>query len=247
MSFSYFTTTGDFNNKDILAYQLKNMDCDGTVELEDRLKIYLRKKKYYKKHGLKPCVTPEEEFQVTKKDIALIKAYIEIRRNIRTKKYDEPQIYFPSSMMKEDRRAPKIKREKYQLPPNMGMFVPDDDTTYYEGPITKTGILDKRDFPPRDVSLPTGYNIDNTRFDPRTDPIMCANQCSSRLPRANFDPCNGCKQPTADYRVIPKNCGIKKYNKNNSQYNVLPNQIKETEKLDQRNRYIITYITNKNT
>jgi len=247
MSFSYFSPNGDFNNKNELVYKLKNMNCDGTVALEDRLRRYLQRKKYYKIHKMKPCVSPEEEYQITNKDIMLIKAYMKNKRKMKTKKYDIPKLYFPSKHFKEDPRVPKIKKQKYENPPNMGMFAPNEDTVYYEGPITEMGILDKRDFPERESG--TGYNIDNTRFDPRTDPVMCQNQFYSRIPRDK-----------GKIELIPKNIGIKKFNKEMSQYNMMPGPLDQPGSLlnmprpvstssdkskdpDPRNRLIISNLT----
>ena len=70
--------------------------------------------------------------------------------------------------LRKDDRVQKLKRlNKNKKPINMGMFYPDKDNKFYEGPKRNIDeILDARDLENKKI---TGFSLNDTRFDPRTD------------------------------------------------------------------------------
>lgn len=175
-----FSNQVSYPSKSELVDALKNVRCSGGIMLEPRLQEYLKKKKYYKENNIKPCFSLESEFQITNVDRRVLRAFLMGARDM----YDPKNIAFsefiddskqtkrkfPSNGYRDDPRVQKIKKPCTDRPINRGMFVPDGPGEYfYEDPITPVDdILDARDL----KSKITGFNIDDTRFDPRTDPYM---------------------------------------------------------------------------
>ena len=160
------------SNKAGMVDRLYNLNCDGDIMLEPRLVEYLRKKKYYKKHNIKPSVKPEQEFLITKPDLLKIKQflsgdrtmYLPENNDLNKEICQKPQ--FPCKDFMDDKRVPKLKKgSKHTQVPNMGMFVPDQHEGYYEASSVSQNtneILDARDF--------TGStSFSDVKFDPRND------------------------------------------------------------------------------
>lgn len=203
----------------------KNMLLSGDVMLEPRLQEYLKKKYFYRKNDVDPCIAPELEYQITPFDKKIIKSFLSGKKDVHNPKHfdryttrqeqeekNEKQ-YFPSREFRNDKRVPKIEKQdpNAQLPINRGMFVPDNNGRYYEDkPSNKNMMISPRDFPPYQYDG-TGYDITETKFNPRID--------------SKIDP------GPAKFREI--------YQKNNSQYRIDPNPNKTTDP-DPRNKYIIS-------
>ena len=51
----------------------KNMLLSGDVMLEPRLQEYLKKKTFYRKNNVDPCIAPELEYQITPFDKKILK------------------------------------------------------------------------------------------------------------------------------------------------------------------------------
>ncbi len=244
MSFSHYSTCGDYKDKDELVYKLKNMRCDGTVMLEPRLQEYLKKKRYYRKHKFNPCIKPEEEFHITNTDRRIVRAYLRSKKSCPTGskvrgclgcKPNKKKLYFPSKSFRDnDQRVTKPHNQVYDKPKNMGMFVPEDGITYFEGPVKEMGIMDARDFdkkPQKEFTDFDNFNINNTRFDPRTDPRMYPGQ----HPKYS--------KYKSQYRIDP---GYDDYLIKNNISNASEIDTKLTKHTaDPRNNYIITDLSNK--
>lgn len=205
----------------------KNMLLSGEVMLEPRLQEYLKKKTFYRKNNIAPCISPELEYQITPFDKKIIKAYLSGKKDIHNPKYydkfetkqEAEKQYFPSREFRNDKRVPKVeKQDPYsQKPVNRGMFVPDNNDRYYEDkPSNKNMMISPRDFPPYQYDG-TGYNITESKFNPRID--------------SQIDP------GPAKYHEI--------HQKNNSQYRINPNPYSKTTDPDPRNKYIISDLLSK--
>ena len=168
---------------------LKHAKCDGDIMLEPRLIEYLNKKEYYKNHPkIQSCINPEREFSITKHDLYKIKNMLRGKRDIYdyknselNKNYIKPKQYFPSNEFRDDKRVQKISPEIPKKIMNRGMFVPDEGTSYYEGPTRDVDlIMDSRDFMSSTESKinTSSFNMNESRFDPRVD---------DRIPRGNLD------------------------------------------------------------
>ncbi len=227
----YIDTDFSFSNRvypskiDIVD-KLKNMRCDGGMMLEPRLQEYLKKKAFYKKNNIKPCIKPEEEYQITSRDKRALRAFLKGRTNIynpQLAKIDEDgqcrpgKTFFPSKGFRDDPRVPKLKKKNKNVKPiNRGMFVPDNEfESYYEDPIREdvNPMMDSRDFSNKDIS---GFSLNDSRFDPRTDPYI---------------------EP-----------GPEKFSKYNSQYRINPGDPPYNPKQDPdpRNNYIISDLGQRN-
>lgn len=224
------------NSKADIVNSLKNARCNGGIMLEPRLQEYLKKKKYYKENGIKPVISLEEEFQITNPDRRILRAFVKGSRDIyQNKKYGienqnkkSKKQYFPSKEFRNDKRVPKLKQPNMEKPPNMGMFAPDNinDVFYelgsYENPIEENYIMDSRDFPENI----TGYNIDDTRFDPRTDPYMDVSVKGEK----KYD------KHTSQYRIDPK----KTYSKQTKPH------FSEKSDMDIKNKVVIPNVSSNN-
>lgn len=191
----------------------KNMLLDGTVMLEPRLQEYLKKKTFYRKNNVNPCISPEVEYQITPFDKKILKSFLSGKQDVHDPRfYDkfiskqiEEKPFFPSREFRDDKRVPIIKKQdpNANLPANKGMFVPDNNGRYYDDtPKNKSMMLSPRDFPSYDG---VGYNITESKFNPRIDP--------------KIDP------GPAKFNEI--------YQKNDSQYRI-------PQDSDPRNKYIIS-------
>lgn len=161
------------NTKKDIVYQLMNLGCDGEMSLEPRLQEYIKKKKRYTDDNIKPCVPLEREFMITKDDISHIKTFMKGGKKIRNKKdwkkrnLCHPKPTFPSSYFDNDSRVPKPhKPEKHAQVTNRGMFYPGPKGQFYdENEDSSYMPIDSRDFKDN-----TGFELNDTRFDPRVDP-----------------------------------------------------------------------------
>src|SRR5438309_11870462 len=84
---NYFDSNFNFNNivypsKAELVDKLMNVNCKGDIMLEPRLQEYLKKKKFYKENDIEPCVTPEQEYQITDFDRKVLKAFLKGRKDL---------------------------------------------------------------------------------------------------------------------------------------------------------------------
>lgn len=139
-------------------------EYDGSIMLEPRLQKYLKTKIYQSKNNITPCIKPEETYQISSLDKDIIKIFLKNRKSApsRPKKKFFPSVEFRNM---EDSRVPENKKYQMYKPVNYGMFAPDEDNDYYEGEINKNVEMP-------DMREMTGFDIDNSRFDPRTDPRM---------------------------------------------------------------------------
>jgi len=106
-------------NSDKEYNKVENMLCDGNIMIEPRIQEYIKKKKFYKQNNLHTSVNIENEFQITKKDKAIIKKILNGKTNIYNNKKNDNEIkrknrYFPSSKngIRDDHRVPKLKNTK---------------------------------------------------------------------------------------------------------------------------------------
>lgn len=163
MNHNYSSFHLDFPSKAEVVDRIKHQRNDGSIMLEPRLQAYLKRKLYLKKHNINPCIAPEEEYQVTDMDKNVLKIFLKNRKKTPQK---PDKKFFPSIKFRYgDERVPINKKPVDTKPLNRGMFVPDDDNDYYEGPIN-------RDMPMPDMREVTGYSINDTKFRPRSDPEM---------------------------------------------------------------------------
>jgi hypothetical protein len=227
MSSNLFESSTNNNNIDRptkmeLVDKLKYMTLDGDVILEPRLQEYLKKKMYYKTHDVQPCISPEQEFQITSMDKKVLRDFLRGDKKIynpeRLEKYaprQQKKRYFPSSSFKEDSRVPDIEKcmpKQTSTPINRGMFVPEKNERYYEIPShTENKMLDSRDFPPF-VYDGRGFDPNDNKFNPRIDPHI--------------------------------DTGIEKYDKYQSQYRIPPTPMSNPDP-DPRNKYIISDLSKK--
>jgi hypothetical protein len=193
------------------------MRCDGGIMLEPRLQEYIKKKKYYKDNGIEPCVSLEKEYQITNRDKKFLKSFIRGRRDMYKRESrklksergcDRSKPSFPSKKFRDnDPRVPELKNNKPEQPINRGMFYPDKSSDmYYEDPIQEVDpVMDARDF--RDISnqdgndftdVGKGFDLDDSRFDPRTDPRM-------------FPGLENHDKYKSQYRTSPKNNPLDKF------------------------------------
>ena len=148
------------------------------IELEPRLKSYLKKRTYYKKNNIS-CSNLDKEYWITDEDKKTMSGYLKQKKNIVSGLEQDidskrcPNSVFPSTALGlfEDSRIPKIKN-KVALEPviNRGMFA--GGNMYEEKPDKKVDILmDVRDVNDKANKM-KGSNLNNSRFDPRIDPVM---------------------------------------------------------------------------
>jgi hypothetical protein len=77
-------------NKD----KLKDPLCDGGIMLEPRLQEYLKKRAFFKKNKIESSVPLEDEFMITEKDLNVIKAFMNGKKNI----YNVPEDTFENKI-----------------------------------------------------------------------------------------------------------------------------------------------------
>ncbi|MBA42396.1 MAG: hypothetical protein CMF62_00115 [Magnetococcales bacterium] len=179
MSFDNTYIPDEPSEKNDLVTKLKNIRCDGGISLEPRLQEYMKKKKYYKDNNIKPCVSLEREFQITKEDVKRMKRFLNDKKdfylpenNKLSHSIKHKKQTFPSSQFPEDSRVLKPKKpEKRNIPTNRGMFAPDHhDKSFYEDPLKQDNYLLNGD----EMIKSNGFSLNETRFDPRTDPNIYA-------------------------------------------------------------------------
>src|SRR5437868_7144558 len=99
-----------------LLKKLDNAMCLGNIMLEPRLQEYVKKKDFYGKNNIEPCVPLEQEFGITKDDMQKIKCFLKgdkdlysPEKNILNKEIPQEKQYFPSMDFAPDKRLEKIK------------------------------------------------------------------------------------------------------------------------------------------
>jgi hypothetical protein len=140
------------SNKSVID-KLGDLQCND-IMLEPRLLEFLRKKEYYKKNNINSAISPEKEYMITNNDIKKIKMFIRGQKDIYNNKHHElntntfNKTKFPSARFKKDKRVKNIKKpNKNTGIKNMGMFVPDEGRSFYEGKVDyNNGMMDSRDF-----------------------------------------------------------------------------------------------------
>ena len=97
--------------------------CKGNIMLEPRLQEYLKKREYYQKHNIAPCIAPEEEFSITFEDKKRINAFLGGDNDIYNRKTqrrfedmyskdnDPDNFFFPSRELKNDPRFDRLKKK----------------------------------------------------------------------------------------------------------------------------------------
>jgi len=181
----------NYPNKIKVVDALKNARCWGGIMLEPRLQEFIKKKRFYRKNNIKPCIKPEAEFQITRADKLRIKAFLKGRKDIYTPKFNKKvelkftkkpsKQYFPSKAYRNsDNRVPILaSQDKNKNVPNMGMFALEQGESYYHGQINKDNpLMDTRDMNVNNIKKNQfmwdngGFKLNDSRFDPRTDPRM---------------------------------------------------------------------------
>jgi hypothetical protein len=186
---------------------LRNSRTDGTMMMEPRLQEYLKKKKMYKLNNIAPCINLEQEFQITSRDRKSIRSFLKGRTDLyhdqpsslekKNRRSNDKKKLFPSSLngLREDSRV-KVFNNDNEMPPNMGMFYPNEEEAFYEinqNPNPVNPLMDVRDFGQshgpkypiggveqynkplesthknKNLKNVTGYPLDEQRFDPRSD------------------------------------------------------------------------------
>ena len=54
---------------------IKYSRVDGGIMLEPRLQEYIKKKKYITDNNMKPCITPEKEYNITGRDLKALRSF----------------------------------------------------------------------------------------------------------------------------------------------------------------------------
>ena len=76
---------------------------------DPRLKEYIKKKKRYKDNNIKPCISLEKEYMITKDDISKIKAFFKGNQKLRCSDNQDNSCsekpYFPSSTFDHDKNS----------------------------------------------------------------------------------------------------------------------------------------------
>lgn len=102
---------------------LQNIDCKHGTSLDPRLQEYLKKKAYYKDYNITPVISPDIEFNITDHDIMIIRRFIDGDKKINDSKN---HILNSKTFKTVKSKFPKAqKKPVYEMPKNMGMFVPD--------------------------------------------------------------------------------------------------------------------------
>jgi hypothetical protein len=171
-----FSNQVQYSSKADLVDMIKYSRVEGGIMLEPRLQEYIKKRKHYTDTRTKPCISPEKEYSITERDIKALRSFFkgsnqnysmfDVDNN--TSKKSIPS--FPSSKFKDDPRVLKPKRSsRDDKLVNLGMFVPDEDQTYYEGSAQKVdNVMDGRDL--ADFNMPVGgFEPNDSRFNPRID------------------------------------------------------------------------------
>jgi len=223
-------------SKPEIVDKLKHQRIDGSIMLEPRLQAYLKRKLYLKKNKIKPCITPEEQYQISHLDKSVLRIFLQNRDK---KPYKPEKQLFPSAEFRNnDPRVPINKKADMKIPLNRGMFAPDDNNDYYEGPIDNNiKMPDMRDI--------TGYNISNTKYDPRSDPKMNYPWVSGI---AKYD------KMMSQYRIGEDNIDYTKFNiiddknyKKFGSYSALPNPtFSEKSDMDTNNKIVIPKVKTNN-
>jgi hypothetical protein len=233
-----------YPSKEDIVNKLKNMRCDGNIMLEPRLQEYIKKKKYYKENNIDPCISLEDQYQITNRDKRMLRDFFRGKKDIyndcnryQNKSSTKRRQYFPSKEYRDSDpkfNKIKIKKEKFDKPKNRGMFVPDKGKPLYEDPIQNVDIMDSRL-----LSNTYNKNLDNTfnklqdnSYNNKQEHMKDKSECQYNK---NF---NGFKlnDTRFDPRTDPKmNPGFEKHNKYDSQYRIDP---------DPRNKFIIGDLLN---
>lgn len=245
-----------YSSKDVMVDKLKNMTLEGNIMLEPRLQEYLKKKIMYRNSNITPCITPEQEFQITNLDRRILRDFLKGKKDMYVDTYDkylktnEKRPMFPSSKLADDPRVPdidKVKPSSETLPINRGMFMPEKNGHFYEDVCSKdlnsNQIIDPRDFPPYEYDG-TGIDINNMKFNPRVDPRIDVSYIKN--PRAiKNDMRERCNKYHSQYKipVDPQNDDInqqkqkQKRKQCNNKYGVNPTQVTDYSKYDNTNAY----------
>ena len=167
---------------------------DGMM-LEPRLQEYMKLAKHYKTNNIKPSVSVEKTFQITRDDIATIKRFVrgvreghnlEEQRDQRDQRDDDIEGFdgsvkgsFPSKSFRDsDPRVPYVSNVRHDKKiKNFGMFAPDPNEGFYHvDAFTDDKVLiDARDI-----------NVD-INFDPRIDPQIAQTNNSCNDFSTKFD------------------------------------------------------------
>lgn len=152
------------------------------IMLEPRLQEYMTRKKYYRENNINPNVPLEKEFRITQQDIRLINSYLDGKKNLYNNKYNNNKYnnnkfddnsnttsVFPSKEFRDNNpKVPKIKKEIYKQPVNMGMFAPDKPgDSFYDSSVNISigtdPILDN--LTQRDLSYKYNKKLTSATFD----------------------------------------------------------------------------------
>jgi len=245
-----------YSSKEVMVDKLRNMTLEGNIMLEPRLQEYLKKKIMYKNSNITPCITPEQEFQITNLDKRILRDFLRGKRDMYVNTYDKyskpsmKKTVFPSSKQPDDPRVPDIDKKRpktEETPINRGMFMPEKNGHFYEDispkDLNPNRIIDPRDFPPYEYDG-TGVDINNMKFNPRIDPRIDVNYIKN--PRAiKNDMSERCNKYHSQYK-IPVDPYIDDINQQKQQrrkkhchdkYGVKTTQVTDYSKYDNANAY----------
>lgn len=176
---SYMDSDFNFNNNVNYGdnkFVKKLYTNKNTVMLEPRLSEYIKKKRYYKENNIEPTINLEKIFSITDDDKKVIRSFLRGRPIYDDNNFNDfkdrtsvttacKKQFFPSKAFRDlDPRVSELEKQgqkKFNIPVNRGMFA---GSKTYDEPIKIDNniIYDSRDF--------TGFSLNDTRFDPRSDP-----------------------------------------------------------------------------
>lgn len=197
----------DFNIQKM--HQTKSFDekllreLNNNITLEPRLQEYIRKKIYYKQNNINPEFPLEKQYSITKSDMIIINKYFKGNTDIYdNKKYINciKKDFDNKNLKKGFQKIDESKITNYGYKKNnfidykkMNVFDPSKD--FSNNRVLNDNLnggfdlIDSRDL--SSTYNKKGFNIDNTRFDPRVDK-----------------------------KITNTKGNIEKYNSKNSQYNI---------------------------
>lgn len=119
LEFNYSNRVDRNKSEMEMIHNLESIDCGG-ISLEPRLQEYIKKKRYYANNNIKPVISLEKEYQITRNDLKIVQAFFRGKKNMYdSDKYNEyknkkneiqGKQYFPSKSFRDnDPRLKKIK------------------------------------------------------------------------------------------------------------------------------------------
>ena len=149
--------TPDNKNDGIIGKLEAYSSCG--IRLDPRLVVYVRKKLYYKKYGIKPLVPLEKEFNISKCDIQDIKDALNDIKDVNYKRHKGTRMLVEPRIPLLDKHIPDNTRKSERLD-NHALFYPDDKKTYYSKQSSNNGYMVCNYIDPR----PTGASMNPRNY-----------------------------------------------------------------------------------